>query len=480
MALALLARPQSFGHLWGMRWVDVPLRVQPLVLLFGLALVAVALLAPPAMSLRRPVGRRPLRRAPLPRSLEWIAMVLCAAGVAMVCFPNSRTWADTNMWLALTGTALFSLGAPVVFAAATARTRHRAVSYIARQRARRGLTAVLLLVLMAFLATLAATHYAHYAKSQESWYRPFQPAGSLAVREVTDPSILAQLADANPGGEISIRSDGTGLLAVRPSSAPELEAAKQPIDEMSLVTADKTGLVIGQVGERAEVWTVDDSPNEHAALVDPDLIEDGKVVIGRLGEGRFVSLATISAVASTLVGGGGGFPDAVVDSLARFGGTPNKYRNLALLGFSTLSSAEQGRLEGLARSLAPAAFVEIDAGYQDGGLYAFSQLLGCGAALLVGLIALGFGLQLISEEREVRRLVVRSGHSRPRRRFAGMAAFVPVTLAIAFASLAALAFTRDTGDRSLPHYGYAPLAFLVAAVFVTVALGVVYARDPGR
>ncbi len=402
----------------------------------------------------------------------------------MVAFPRSREYADINWWLALTGSAAISLAIPVALAAATRRSRLRALAYVHRQRSKRALPAILILTVIALAASIAATEYAHGSKIEEAWYRPFQPAGSLAVREVTTLEVLRQLADANSGNEMSTRFDSTGLLVVRPSIARAVEAMLPPLDEERILAGLDAELTIengstwGSIGEPAEVWTIDARPEEHSVLADPSFIENGQVVIARLREGELTPLATVAAVPTSLLGGGGGFPDAVVDSLARYGGQPNELRDIALLDFTSLSAADQGQLEGLARSIAPAAFIDIDAGYQDGGFYAFSQMLGYGAALLVALMAVALGFQLVSEEREFRLLMVRSGRTPARRVVTGTAAFLPVTGAITVASIAGLAFAHDTGLPEIAGFGYTPFAFVLVAVVVTVALGLLHAREP--
>lgn len=150
---------------------------------------------------------------------------------------------------------------------------------------------------------------------------------------------------------------------------------------------------------------------------------------------------------------------------------------MALLGFAGLSSADQGQLEGLARSLAPTAFVEIDEGYQDGGFYAFSQCLGYGAAFLVALVVIGFGLQVVAEEEELRQLIVQSGRSLRRRRSVGILAFSLLTVPIAIAGVAGLIFTRDTGSPEVPAYGHTALAFVLVAMVASAVLGVLHARE---
>ena len=331
-----------------------------------------------------------------------------------------------------------------------------------------------------FGVTVAATRYAHVSKISEAWYRPPQPTGSLAVREVPDPDALLRLAEANPGDEFSILGDSTGLLVVRPSVARRIEALVPPVDEEGIAACCATddGEGVGWVGEPAEVWTIGVRPAKDAVLAEPSLIEDGDVVIGRLRGGRFMRLSTIDAVPTSLLGGGGGFPGAVVDSLARYGGEADELRSMALLGFAGLPRARQGQLEGLARSVAPTAFVDIDLGYRDGGFSAFSQFLGYGVALLVALMAVGLGLQLASEEREIRLLIARSGWRRLRRLASGVIAFSSVTIPIAAASVAALTFTRDTGRPEIQQFGHTALAFVCVAVVVTVVLGLRYAREP--
>jgi hypothetical protein len=482
VALTFLLAPRLSGRPWGMRWLDVPFQLRPATAIFVLVLVCVALLLP-VLPARRPAGERALRRRPLPRATGWIALVLCCAGVAMVAYPRSREYAEINWWLALTGSAAVSLAIPVALAAATRRSRLRALAYVSRQRSKRALPAILILTAIAFAASIAATEYAHGAKIEEAWYRPFQPAGSLAVREVTNAAVLRQLADANPRNEMSTRFDSTGLLVVRPSIAGAVEVMSPPLDEEVILAGLDPELTIqngstwGSIGEPAEVWTIGLHPEEHSVLVDPSFIENGQVVIARLRDGEFTPLATVAAVPTSLLGGGGGFPDAVVESLARYGGEPNELRDIALLDFASLSDADQGQLEGLARSIAPAAFIDIDAGYQDGGFYAFSQLVGYGAALLVALMAVALGFQIISEELEFRLLIVRSGRTPARRWIAGAVAFLPVTGAITAASMAGLTFTHDTGLPEIAGFGYTPLAFVLVAVVVTVVLGVLHARD---
>lgn len=137
------------------------------------------------------------------------------------------------------------------------------------------------------------------------------------------------------------------------------------------------------------------------------------------------------------------------------------------------------KLEGLARSIAHTAMIGVDPGYRDRGMYAFSQLLGFGAALLVMLTAITLGLQVIAEERELRLLIASSGATPGRRWRIGIAAFLPPATAISVASIAGLAFTWDIGlPEEVPEFGYAPIGFLVASLLTTVGLAFIHRRRP--
>ena len=205
------------------------------------------------------------------------------------------------------------------------------------------------------------------------------------------------------------------------------------------------------------------------------------MVLGRLDNGRFVEVASLDAQPSSVMGApGGAFPDVLVESVARYGGEVVPLWDIALLGYDKLPASEQGRLEGLARSLAPTAFIDIDEGYRDSGMYPFSQLLGYGAALIVSLICAGLGAQIVSEEKEVRQLIRASGASSFRRRLKGVAAFLPFGLCMTVAALAGLGFTWRTMSAAEVGYGTTTIALVAFGMGVTAVLGLLYSADHDR
>lgn len=132
VALAFRLTPGLAGRPWGMRWHTVPLELRPSAAVFLLVIVCVALLLPS----RRSPSRRPLCRGPLPHWAGLLALALCAAGATMIAYPRQpRTHVALNWWLALLGAAVLSFALPMVPAALTRRSRHRALPYIAKQRA---------------------------------------------------------------------------------------------------------------------------------------------------------------------------------------------------------------------------------------------------------------------------------------------------------------------------------------------------------
>jgi hypothetical protein len=487
VALAFTLQPAFVGHFWGMRWADVSPPGGYTTAVFALVVMCVALLLP-ALSSRGPNGQRWRRRKPLPRLAGWLAVALCCASAAALIIPGSRTLAATvgtsRWWLVLSAAAVVPLALPFVFSATTRRSQERALVYVSRQRASRLVPGLVVLALVVFLANAVGTMIAHDVKTSRAFYLAPQPAGSMAVREVPNPQVVRDLAKANPGDEISTRFDRTGLLVLSPSTAELIQTLPPPITEETLLLGldpaldgDKA-IWIGNVGEADETWTSDLRPSVTRVLAAPPFVEDGQVVLGRVQDGTFVRLATIAAEPTWLMGGGGGgFPNAVVDSVARYGGQAYDLWNIALLGYDELSSADQGQLEGLARSLAPTAFVEVDEGYQDGGLYAFSQLLGYAAAIIVALVAVGLGLQVISEEAELRGLIKRSGRRWVRRRLMGVVAFLPLGASAIVAATAGLVFSFRTASSWGAGFGSTTIGLVVFAAAVTVVLGLLHAAE---
>ena len=270
VALTFLLAPRLSGRPWGMRWLDVPFDLPQATAIFVLVLVCVALLLPGASGATTRCRASATKTATAARNWLDRAGTVLARPLAMVAFPRSREYADINWWLALTGSAAISLAIPVALAAATRRSRLRALAYVHRQRSKRALPAILILTVIALAASIAATEYAHGSKIEEAWYRPFQPAGSLAVREVTTLEVLRQLADANSGNEMSTRFDSTGLLVVRPSIARAVEAMLPPLDEERILAGLDAELTIengstwGSIGEPGR--SLDDRCSSGGAL----------------------------------------------------------------------------------------------------------------------------------------------------------------------------------------------------------------------